>query len=137
VTQMKPTADGRRAADRRAAADGPVRRPEDDAGEENPRVQDAAPDPGQIGVGRGGRRMPRLPHERDESTDGQRQHRDSPDKSMQQASIDVARGLEDTDRGPVIERIEQEHLVAPRRVRHRPPRKARRGPARGGARRGA
>ena len=44
---------------------------------------------------------PALPHERDESSD---MTGGEPSESMQQAHRDVARGLQDTDRGPEMER---------------------------------
>jgi hypothetical protein len=46
------------------------------------------------------KRSPRLPHERDESTDSQ-----SGDHQpvIEQAGKDIARGLVDTDRGPLMD----------------------------------
>ena len=44
---------------------------------------------------------PSLPHERDESSD---MTGGEPSESMQQAHRDLARGLQDTDRGPEMER---------------------------------
>jgi len=129
---MKPKSDAKsakRRAGRDATADEVDHAAADAVGSENPRVQDAPPRPGQTRVQREGRRLPRLPHERDTSTDSQRQLADSPDKSMQQASIDLARGLQDTDRGPVVERIAREHFDPPRKVPRRSPRKSKRGPA--------
>ncbi len=41
--------------------------------------------------------IPKLPHERDESTDGKAS---IPSNVMTQASLDQVRGLKDTDRGP-------------------------------------
>ena len=45
---------------------------------------------------RAGKRLPRLPHERDESADSQPQ---PPTEVMQQAHDDLERGLQDTDKG--------------------------------------
>ena len=47
---------------------------------------------------------PRLPHERDQSVD---MTDDRPDPVIRQAHDDLARGLRDTDRGPVAERTYQ------------------------------
>lgn len=69
-----------------------------------------------------GRRAPRLPHEHDESSDSQVLPSDTPDESMQRAAKDVARGLPDTDRGPVFERIAREHFEPPRKTARRRPR---------------
>ncbi len=44
----------------------------------------------------------RLPHERDQSLD---MTDDKPDALMRQAHEDLQRGLEDTDRGPVMDKI--------------------------------
>lgn len=43
---------------------------------------------------------PRLPHERDESADSQNS---APRAEIEQASRDLKRGLQDTDRGPVTD----------------------------------
>lgn len=43
--------------------------------------------------------VPRLPHERDESADSQVS---APRKVMQQAAIDLKRGLKDTDRAAEV-----------------------------------
>ena len=43
-------------------------------------------------------RLPKLPHERDESGAGMTSA--APDPTIQQAYRDVQRGLQDTDRGP-------------------------------------
>jgi hypothetical protein len=60
---------------------------------------------------------PRLPHERDESTDSQGDA--APDNAPigRQAHDDVQRGLVDTDRGPVVDDIYND------KVRGRAPRK--------------
>jgi hypothetical protein len=48
------------------------------------------------------KRVPRLPHERDESADSQGSE---PRPVMRQASADLKRGLEDTDRGREMNRL--------------------------------
>jgi hypothetical protein len=53
---------------------------------------------------RAGAPQPQLPHERDESADGQ-QH--TADPRARQAADDVAAGRVDTDRGPVADRTYQ------------------------------
>lgn len=58
----------------------------------------------------GDQRSPRLPHERDESSDSQ-PGGDS-DGVIKQAHDDLERGLVDTDRGPVLDRT-YEHSVRP------------------------
>ncbi|PPE69844.1 hypothetical protein IS481_05840 [Caldimonas thermodepolymerans] len=61
------------------------------------------------------RRLPRLPHERDESSDSQDQLAPEQLERMQQAGEDLARGLEDTDRGPVMDKVYREQLKRPQR----------------------
>jgi hypothetical protein len=56
------------------------------------------------------RHQPRLPHERDESSDSQTAAKEQDMQIGRQAAADVERGLVDTDRGPVLERIEDEHF---------------------------
>ena len=51
---------------------------------------------------------PRLPHEHDESPDSQQGT--DPDGLMQQAHRDVRRGLVDTDRGPVMDRVYEDEV---------------------------
>jgi hypothetical protein len=55
---------------------------------------------GQTTTRKDGDVAPRLPHERDESTDSQV---GGPREVMEQAHRDVDRGLVDTDRGPVLD----------------------------------
>jgi len=50
---------------------------------------------------------PRLPHERDESSDGQT---GAPDERVEQAARDIEAGLKDTGRAPVMEKIAREHF---------------------------
>jgi hypothetical protein len=59
---------------------------------------------------RAGEREPRLPHERDQSSDQQGAAAEQPTEVGRQAARDQRRGLTDTDRGPVIERINAEHF---------------------------
>ena len=61
-------------------------------------------------------REPRLPHEHDESSDSQRKNPDH-ERIGRQAHADVERGLVDTDRGPVIERVND---VLNEQASHRP-----------------
>jgi hypothetical protein len=53
-----------------------------------------------------GELSPRLPHERDESSDSQTQA--VPDPLMQQALADVEKGLVDTGRRPVSDQVYEE-----------------------------
>lgn len=70
---------------------------------------------------RGGEREPRLPHERDQSSDQQGAAAEQPTEIGRHAARDQRRGLPDTDRGPVIERINAEHFrPAPDTRRRRP-----------------
>lgn len=48
-------------------------------------------------------RAPRMPHERDESADSQQSSEPSARSVGKQAHKDLARGLVDTDKGPVLE----------------------------------
>ncbi len=50
---------------------------------------------------------PRLPHERDESSDS---HASEPREVMKQAQRDVERGLVDTDRGPVMDKLYEDKV---------------------------
>ena len=50
---------------------------------------------------------PRLPHERDESSDSQTSE---PSEVMRQAKKDIDRGLVDTDRGPVMDKVYEEKV---------------------------
>jgi len=53
----------------------------------------------------GGESAPRLPHEHDQSSDSQETQDGVPTKVGRQAAEDVERGLVDTDRGPVTDRV--------------------------------
>ncbi|OUM02571.1 hypothetical protein [Variovorax sp. JS1663] len=64
---------------------------------------------GQTKVGQGGESAPRLPHERDQSSDSQQNQGGSAElgrKGME----DVERGVVDTDRGPEADRVYNEKL---------------------------
>lgn len=50
-------------------------------------------------------REPRLPHERDESSDSQTEPPAEVREVGRQAAQDLQRGLVDTDRGPVLDRL--------------------------------
>lgn len=54
------------------------------------------------------KRVPRLPHERDESADPRGS---APDARMRQASADLARGLQDTDRSAEMDRLRRQLKV--------------------------
>lgn len=51
---------------------------------------------------------PRLPHERDESSDSQQQQ--GQDERMKKAAQDVAQGQVDTGRSPVNQELAREHF---------------------------
>lgn len=59
---------------------------------------------------RANRREPRLPHERDQSSEPQAPVNEDARKVGEQAARDIERGLVDTDRGPVVERLNAEHF---------------------------
>jgi hypothetical protein len=50
---------------------------------------------------------PRLPHERDQSSDGQSGPQD---ERVRQAARDLEAGLKDTGRGPAVEKLKREHF---------------------------
>jgi hypothetical protein len=56
-------------------------------------------------------REPRLPHERDQSSEPQAPVIEETRKVGEQAARDVERGLVDTDRGPVLEKLNAEHFT--------------------------
>jgi hypothetical protein len=60
---------------------------------------------------RANRREPRLPHERDQSSEPQAPVNEDARKVGEQAARDLDRGLVDTDRGPVLERLNAEHFT--------------------------
>lgn len=60
-------------------------------------------------------RVPRLPHERDESADSQELQEPEQRDMMQRAHDDIEHGLVDTDRGPVLDEVYREKLKQPRK----------------------
>jgi hypothetical protein len=54
---------------------------------------------------------PRLPHEHDQSSEPQAPVNEEARKMGQQAARDVERGLVDTDRGPVLDKLNAEHFT--------------------------
>jgi len=60
---------------------------------------------GKTKVEQGGESAPRLPHEHDQSSDSQETQGGSATRVGRQAAQDVERGLVDTDRGPVTDRV--------------------------------
>jgi len=52
-----------------------------------------------------GEPAPRLPHEHDQSSDSQQNQDGSAPRVGKQALEDIERGLVDTDRGPVADRV--------------------------------
>jgi hypothetical protein len=50
-------------------------------------------------------RVPRMPHERDESADSQRSGEASAPRVGQAAHEDIERGVVDTDKGPVLGQV--------------------------------
>ncbi len=56
-------------------------------------------------------REPRLPHERDQSSEPQAPVIEETRKVGEQAARDVERGLVDTDRGPVLDKLNAEHFT--------------------------
>lgn len=68
------------------------------------------PDPKKAGGGKttaeqGGESKPRLPHEHDQSSDSQSSADGAPTEVGRQAAKDIKRGVVDTDRGPVVDRV--------------------------------
>ena len=62
-------------------------------------------DDGKTKVAQGGESAPRLPHERDQSSDSQQNQDGAAPEVGRQALEDVERGVVDTDRGPVTDRV--------------------------------
>ena len=65
---------------------------------------------GKTKVQQGGEGKPRLPHERDESSDSQETQGGEPPEIGKKAHDDVERGVVDTDRGPVVDRVYREKV---------------------------
>ncbi|MBX3659512.1 MAG: hypothetical protein KF740_13865 [Ramlibacter sp.] len=70
----------------------------------------AAPTPGPPPAG-----APRLPHERDESSDSQAAATAQQQAVGQQAHADLRRGLTDTDKGPAMDKTYKKVKGMPRR----------------------
>lgn len=66
-------------------------------------------DDGETQAEQDGSSAPKLPHERDQSSDSQR-NQDGPTKVGKDAFNDVERGAVDTDRGPVTDRVYNEKV---------------------------
>jgi len=60
---------------------------------------------GKTKVEQGGESKPRLPHEHDQSSDSQESQGGEPPEVGKRAHEDVERGVVDTDRGPVVDRV--------------------------------
>ena len=60
---------------------------------------------GQTKVEQGGESAPRLPHEHDQSADSQTPPDGQPTEVGRQAHEDIERGVVDTDRGPVMDKL--------------------------------
>jgi hypothetical protein len=60
---------------------------------------------------RANRREPRLPHERYQSSEPQAPVIEETRKVGEQAARDIESGMVDTDRGPVLERLNAEHFT--------------------------
>ena len=65
---------------------------------------------GNTKVEQGGESKPRLPHEHDESSDSQQSQGGEPTEVGKRAHEDVERGVVDTDRGPVADRVYREKV---------------------------
>jgi hypothetical protein len=61
-------------------------------------------------IQQGGESAPRLPHERDQSSDSQQNQEGAAPRVGRQALEDIERGLVDTDRGPVADRVYNDKL---------------------------
>jgi hypothetical protein len=73
------------------------------------RKQDSAKK-GKTKVEQDGESAPRLPHEHDQSSDSQQSQEGTAPRVGRQALQDVERGLVDTDRGPVVDRVYNEKV---------------------------
>ncbi|MGJ7511593.1 hypothetical protein [Variovorax sp. GT1P44] len=65
---------------------------------------------GKTKVEQGGESAPRLPHERDQSSDSQQTQGGAATRVGKQAFNDVERGVVDTDRGPEADRVYNEKV---------------------------
>lgn len=64
-------------------------------------------DADEVQVEQEGEAAPRLPHELDESTDSQTPSDGEPTDVGRQAHADIAHGIVDTDRGPVMDKLRE------------------------------
>lgn len=67
-------------------------------------------DAGKTTVQQNGDSAPKLPHERDQSSESQQTADDAPTEVGRQALADLKRGMEDTDRGPETDRLYNEKI---------------------------
>ena len=65
---------------------------------------------GKTRIEQGGESAPRLPHEHDQSSDSQQGQGGTPPEVGKRAHEDVERGVVDTDRGPVTDRVYRDKL---------------------------
>ncbi|MGJ7614487.1 MULTISPECIES: hypothetical protein [unclassified Variovorax] len=65
---------------------------------------------GKTKVQQGGKAAPRLPNERDQSSDSQQTQDGKPSEVGRKAHDDVERGVVDTDRGPEADRVYNEKV---------------------------
>ncbi len=65
---------------------------------------------GQTKVAQGGESAPKLPHERDQSSESQQSPDGVPTEVGRQGLADIERGLQDTDRGPETDRLYNEKI---------------------------
>ncbi|MDM0027865.1 hypothetical protein [Variovorax saccharolyticus] len=65
---------------------------------------------GDTKVAQGGESAPRLPHEHDQSSDSQANQDGGAPRVGREAHADVERGLVDTDKGPVTDRVYNDKL---------------------------
>ena len=65
---------------------------------------------GKTKVEQGGESAPRLPHERDQSSDSQQNQGGMPPRVGRKGMEDIERGVVDTDRGPVADRVYNEKV---------------------------
>lgn len=89
---------------------------EDSAGTPQPKANRPAAEPakdgddGRTSVEQDGDTAPRLPHERDQSSDSQKNPGGKPTEVGKQAFKDVESGAVDTDRAPVTDKVYNEKL---------------------------
>lgn len=73
----------------------------------DPQPSRGAPEKGQTLPRRHQQAAPRLPHERDESSDS---HPGTKDKRIEQAARDLEDGQQDTGRAPVVTQLARTHF---------------------------